>query len=91
VIVRIITYERSTLVNSETYTGLDVPQATIRVSVPTGKPQHWIDGTLFPAQIRRYCKAVKATQAATVTGGTTGAALKRITPSSVEQKLRTPV
>ena len=28
-----------------------------------------------------YCKAMKATQPATVTGGTTGVALYRITPS----------
>ena len=32
-IVRIITYERSTLVNSEKYIGLDVHQATISVAV----------------------------------------------------------
>jgi hypothetical protein len=33
VIVRIITYERSTLVNDEKYIGLDVHQATISVAV----------------------------------------------------------
>ena len=32
-IVRIITYERSTLVNDEKYIGLDVHQATISVAV----------------------------------------------------------
>jgi hypothetical protein len=39
VIVRIITYERSTLVNDEKYIGLDVHQATISVAVmnATGK------------------------------------------------------
>ena len=38
-IVRIITYERSTLVNDEKYIGLDVHQATIVVAVmdSTGK------------------------------------------------------
>ncbi len=38
-IVRIITYERSTLLNSEKYIGLDVHQATISVAVmdSTGK------------------------------------------------------
>jgi hypothetical protein len=41
--------------------------------------------------LRHYCKAVKATQPAVVTGGTTGTALYRITPPSVEQKVRTPV
>ena len=37
--VEIITYERSTLVNSEKYIGLDVHQATISVAVldSTGK------------------------------------------------------
>jgi hypothetical protein len=33
VIVRIMTYERSTLVNDEKYIGLDVHQATISVAV----------------------------------------------------------
>jgi hypothetical protein len=33
VIVHIMTYERSTLVNSEKYIGLDVHQATISVAV----------------------------------------------------------
>jgi hypothetical protein len=39
VIVRIMTYERSTLVNDEKYIGLDVHQATISVAVmdTTGK------------------------------------------------------
>jgi hypothetical protein len=39
VIVRIITYEKSTLVNDEKYIGLDVHQATISVAVmeATGK------------------------------------------------------
>jgi hypothetical protein len=39
VIVHIMTYERSTLVNSEKYIGLDVHQATISVAVmdPRGK------------------------------------------------------
>ena len=35
-IVRIITYERSTLVNDEKYIGLDVHQATISVAVMDG-------------------------------------------------------
>jgi hypothetical protein len=40
----------------------------------------------------RYCKAVKATQPAmVVTGAPAGPATQRITPSSVEQKPRTPV
>jgi hypothetical protein len=38
VIVGIITYERSTLVNSEKYIGLDVHQATISVAVWKGVP-----------------------------------------------------
>jgi hypothetical protein len=39
VIVPIVTYERSTLVNSEKYIGLDVHQATIVVAImdSTGK------------------------------------------------------
>ena len=35
-IVRIMTYERSTLVNDEKYIGLDVHQATISVAVMDG-------------------------------------------------------
>ena len=37
-IVRIITYERSTLVNDEKYIGLDVHQATISVAVMDATP-----------------------------------------------------
>jgi hypothetical protein len=35
--IRIMTYERSTLVNSEKYIGLDVHQATISVAVMDGR------------------------------------------------------
>jgi hypothetical protein len=56
VIVRIITYERSTLVNDEKYIGLDVHQAAVRLIVKACRDIEQLFLTGVNINARRCCR-----------------------------------
>jgi hypothetical protein len=74
VIVHIMTYERSTLVNSEKYIGLDVHQATISVAVMDSRGKVVMESILETraATILEFFAGLRGTLSVTFEEGTLG-------------------